>query len=66
LANILIKRECRIEELNLENNKLGDNNIKLLLNSLNETNLSVKVLNLSRNFISNNSTENLKEFLKKN
>jgi len=50
----------------LENNKLGDNNIKLLLNSLNETNLSVKVLNLSRNFISNNSTENLKEFLKKN
>ena len=52
--------------MNLENNKLGDNNIKILLNSLDESNLSVKILNLSRNYISDSSGESLKEFLKRN
>lgn len=65
LGGLLNKKECRIEELVLEGNKLGDSNLKIILNSLLEGNRSLKRLNLSKNYITNISASNIKQLLKK-
>jgi Ran GTPase-activating protein (RanGAP) involved in mRNA processing and transport len=56
ICKAVTSRECRIEILELEDNKLGDFNIVTLCKSL-QKNRTLKVLNLSKNYISNRSVE---------
>ncbi len=54
LATQLEDRGCRIESLNLEGNKLGDRSARLVIRAL-EKNYSLSSLNLSSNYLSNQS-----------
>lgn len=55
----------RIEELNLEDNKLGDKAVKIICEGLLK-NFSLKRLNLSKNYLTTNIGESIKSFLVKN
>ena len=50
--------KSRIEILNLEDNKLGDTSVGLILDAL-VTNKTLKILNLSKNYLTDKSGEKL-------
>ncbi|EGR29347.1 leucine rich repeat protein [Ichthyophthirius multifiliis] len=54
--------KSRIEVLNLENNKLGDISVGLILDAL-QTNKSLKKMNLSKNYLTDKSGEKLASIL---
>ena len=56
----------RISTLNLENNKLGDSNIKIILNSMVYQNKSIRILNISNNFLTEQVADGLKEVMSRN
>lgn len=58
-------RECRIETLNLEDNRLGDKISVKLFESL-QTNTTLKKLNMSRNFLSDAIADSIKTLFQKN
>jgi len=49
--------------LNLENNKLGNTNTKIILDQLISVNRSIKVINLSNNFLNENVADVFKDLL---
>lgn len=51
----------RLEVLNLEDNKLGDKNIMKVLKALLNSNNKLKSLNISKNYLTNEIAEMLKE-----
>lgn len=56
---------CRIEILNVEDNKLGDYAIKKLLKGV-LANKTIRILNLSKNNLTNRICEDLKVILDSN
>ena len=50
----------------MEGNKLGDSNVRIILDVFIDTNVSVKNLNLSKNYISNLNCDMLSEVIAKN
>jgi Ran GTPase-activating protein (RanGAP) involved in mRNA processing and transport len=52
LSHCLSSKDCWLEELNLEDNMLGDANIMLLLDSILDNN-TLRILNISKNYITN-------------
>lgn len=61
----LVLRSCKIETLNLEDNKLGDKISIKLFDAL-QNNSSLKKLNMSRNFLSDAIADSVKKFFQKN
>ncbi|EGR31140.1 leucine rich repeat protein [Ichthyophthirius multifiliis] len=60
IGRALEARECKIEVLNLEDNKLGDKAINMILQSvLNNINNSLITLNISKNYISDKCTNSI-------
>lgn len=53
----------RIEVLNIENNKLGDKMVMKLLKCLLSTTNRVRILNISKNYLTNELSELLKEII---
>ena len=65
LCSSLVLRECRIETLNLEDNKLGDK-ISIKLFEALQNNSTLKKLNMSKNFLSDVIADSIKTLFQKN
>lgn len=65
LCHSLVLRECKIETLNLENNKLGDKISLKLFESL-QTNTTLRKLNMSKNFLTDFVADSIKALFQKN
>jgi hypothetical protein len=65
ICKAIIQKDCRIEILNLEDNKLGDENIIRMLKALNQ-NPIIKSLNISKNFLTNKIADLLASIIKSN
>lgn len=65
LSYCLSSKDCWLEELNLEDNMLGDSNIMMLLDSILDNN-TLRILNISKNFITNIVGDKLKQLLDEN
>ncbi|KAL4456118.1 hypothetical protein ABPG74_014079 [Tetrahymena malaccensis] len=65
LSRSLQEPKCQLEVLNLEDNKLGDYAIIILLKGIMQ-NKSLKILNLSKNYITDKVCTDLKNILEQN
>lgn len=65
LCGSLVLRECKIETLNLEDNKLGDK-ISLKLFEALQNNSTLRKLNMSRNFLTDAVADSIKTLFQKN
>ena len=65
LCASVILRDCKIETLNLEDNKLGDKISIKLFESL-QNNTTLKKLNMSKNFLSDAIADSIKALFQKN
>ena len=52
LSRCLKSKDCWLEELNIEDNKLGDINITMILDNLLDNN-TLRKLNISKNYLTN-------------
>ncbi|CAK90105.1 unnamed protein product (macronuclear) [Paramecium tetraurelia] len=65
ILKILPIQQCKIQVLNLEDNNLGDQLIIELCKAMSK-NLSVETLNISKNKITNNAHQSLKQLIESN
>lgn len=56
-------RDNKIQVLNLEDNKLGDKNVQKILKAILNSHNSLKCLNFSKNYLTNETSDLLKELI---